>query len=87
MTVEMVEGLITTIGFPIVACLGLGLYIYWNEKKSTEREDKREEKLYEEIRYNREVNKELLETNKLLAKDIKSELTDIKILVKKGEQY
>lgn len=83
MDIGIVESLIASVGFPTAVCITLGIYIWWNEKRTTEREDKREEKLFEEIKYNRSVNAELLETNKLLAKDIKNELTDIKAIVKK----
>lgn len=73
-----ISNLITSLGFPIVACLGLGIYI--NKRDAAFREDniKDKDRLYSEIAFNREVNKELLETNKLLANDIKENLEYIK---------
>ena len=55
---ENIVNLIGSLGFPIVASLGLG-YMIWNIfKKST----KREEKLLEEITQNRIVNAKAIET-------------------------
>lgn len=87
--VDLITSLVSSVGFPILSCGALGFYIYWNEKKNTESEEKRENRLYEEIRYNREVNKELLETNRILAKDINYKIDEVIDIVKntnsKGE--
>lgn len=82
MSVETVQTLINSFGFPIVCCIGLGAYIWFTQKQNRDREKERDEKMYEEIRYNREVNAKLLATNQLLANDIKSELKEIKFVVK-----
>ena len=65
--------LITTVGFPIACCLGMGWFIF-HIYKTTTAENKanmeavqarckeREEKLYEEIKENRAVNAKAIET-------------------------
>ena len=73
-----ISNLVATLGFPIVACVGLGLYISSRDKAIREDNIADKDRLYAEITHNREVTKELLETNKLLAKDIKSDVEDIK---------
>ena len=73
-----IYNLVATLGFPIVACVGLGLYISSRDKAIREDNIADKDRLYAEISHNREVTKELLETNKLLAKDIKSDVEDIK---------
>lgn len=78
-----ISNLIATLGFPIVACIGLGLYINSRDKAFREDNIADKDRLYSEIAHNREVNKELLESNKLLAKDIKSDITDIKEEIQK----
>lgn len=70
--------IISSVGFPIGACLALGAYITQKDKSTAEDNRQDKEMLMEEIKYNREVNASLLETNKLLAKDLKQDLMDIK---------
>lgn len=69
---------IATFGFPAVCCFGLAMYI--KKRDDQQNQDRKEERtsLLEEIKYNREVNSELLATNRILAGDIKNELTEIK---------
>lgn len=69
---------VATFGFPAVCCIGLALYI--KKRDDQQNEDRRAERetLLDEIKYNREVNTELLATNRILAGDIKNELTEIK---------
>lgn len=69
---------IATFGFPAVCCLGLALYIKKRDDQQNEDRKAERETLLDEIKYNREVNTELLATNRLLAGDIKEELQDIK---------
>ena len=73
-----ISNLVATLGFPSVACVGLGLYLSSRDKAIREDNIADKDRLYAEISHNREVTKELLETNKLLAKDIKSDVEDIK---------
>lgn len=65
--------LVTSLGFPIVCCLGMGYFIFHIYKNTTAenkanmeavqaRCKEREEKLYEEIKQNREVNAKAIET-------------------------
>lgn len=78
-----IANLIATLGFPIVCCIGLGLYINQRDKAFREDNEKDKDRLYSEISYNREVNKELLEVNRMLAKDVKGDLEEIKTLITK----
>ena len=73
MDADMVITLITTVGFPIACCLGMGFFIF-HIYKTTTAENKanmeqvqarckeREEKLYKEIKENRAVNAKAIET-------------------------
>ncbi|CAM2827892.1 hypothetical protein HAHI6034_04940 [Hathewaya histolytica] len=85
-----ITDIISTVGFPIACTLGLGWFVYilFGKMMESNREDKEKmyevnkedkERLYKEISYNREVNQELLETNRILATDIKKDVEDIKI--------
>lgn len=74
---EIIE-VISSVGFPIGACLALGIYITKKDEATRQDHAKDKEMLMEEIRYNRSVNSTLLETNKMLANDLKSDLRDIK---------
>ena len=73
MEVSMILDIITTVGFPIVCVGAMGWFIYKiycnmniqnaeNMEKVQERCKEREDKLYEEIRENREVNAKAIET-------------------------
>lgn len=73
MDVNVISTLITTLGFPIVCVLGLGWFIYkiYNDTQEQNKENmkavqdrcqEREDKLYEEIKANREVNAKAIET-------------------------
>lgn len=78
MDVNTVSTLITTLGFPIVCVIGLGWFIFKiyndtikaneaNMEKVQARCKEREEKLYAEIRANREVNAQAIATIALYA--------------------
>lgn len=96
---EALISAIPTLGFPIVACLAMAWFIYQIYKKSTEQNNKnmdqvqtrckeREEKLYQELKENREIigeaigtiakYAEKLETIQKDIHDIKSDMADIK---------
>ena len=92
MDVNTLTTLITTLGFPIVCVVGLGWFIYQiyidtqeqnkqNMEKVQQRCKEREDKLYEEIKANREVNAQAIATITLYAEKIghiESNLDDIK---------
>lgn len=93
--------LIPTLGFPIVLCLVLGWFIYKIYKDNTSQNKanmeavqarckEREDKLYEEIKQNREVNAKAIETiahyaEKLdcIQQDIKDIKTDLTVIMAK----
>lgn len=99
MDTNTVTTLITSLGFPIVCCLGMGYFIFTIYKNTTKENKEnmeavqarcaaREEKLYEEIKANREVNAQAIATIALYAErldtiqhdiqDIKTDITVIK---------
>lgn len=80
--------LISTVGFPIALVIALGFFVYkiYNDQQKKNKEDmeqfhaeakEREEKLYEEIRANREVNAEAIATIGMYAESIKTMQHDI----------
>lgn len=101
MNAETISTLITTLGFPIVCVIGLGAFILMIYKDTTkanqenmdkvqERCQEREDKLYEEIKANREVNASAIATIGLYAdkldviqNDLSEIKTDIAILASK----
>lgn len=92
MDINVIEGLISNHGFPIVACLGLLWFLYQvflkttnesqkNMEKVQERCQQREERLYEEIAKNRVVNEKAIDTIAHYAEKldvIQSDISDIK---------
>ena len=81
MDVNVLSTLITSLGFPIFCVLGLGYFIYkiyldtqeqnkTNMEKVQARCKEREDKLYEEIKANREVNAEAIATIAMYAEKI-----------------
>ena len=101
MDAELIMQLITTLGFPIVCCLGMGYFIFHIYKNTTQENKEnmervqarcaaREEKLFEEIKENREVNAKAIETiahyaNRLevIQNDVAEIKTDITVLMNK----
>lgn len=79
-----ISNLIANLGFPIACVVGLGAYIYNRDKAMREDNEKDKERLYEEIKNNREVNKVLLETNQMLVKDVKLDLERISCILEKN---
>jgi hypothetical protein len=101
MDVNTISTLITTLGFPIVCVIGLGWFVYkiyqdttkaneTNMEKVQARCKEREEKLYNEIKENREVNAQAIATIALYAdrleviqNDVSEIKTDIAVLMSK----
>lgn len=77
MELEKIIELIGTVGFSVIACIGLAYYITKLIKAIMEDSTKDKERLYEEIRFNRETNQALLESNKMLIQDINIKLEKI----------
>ena len=92
MNVETLTSLITSLGFPIVCVLGMGYFIFTIYKNTTKENKEnmeqvqarcaaREERLYQEITLNREVNAKAIETISLYAErldTIQQDVSDIK---------
>lgn len=92
MNVENLTNLIGSLGFPIVCVLGMGYFIFHIYKTTTKTNEEnmekvqarcaaREEKLFEEIKLNREVNAKAIETISLYAErldTIQQDVSDIK---------
>lgn len=70
--------IVNSVGFPIASCIVLGVYVNQKDKASREDNTRDKELLMDEIKYNREVNAQLLETNKMLTASIKDDLSEIK---------
>lgn len=73
MDASTITQLVTSLGFPVFCCLGMGYFIFHIYKNTTAenkanmeavqaRCKEREEKLYEEIKENRMVNAKAIET-------------------------
>lgn len=77
MELEKIIELISTVGFSVIACIGLAYYVTKLIKAIMEDSAKDKERLYEEIRFNRETNQALLESNKMLIQDINIKLEKI----------
>lgn len=98
----MVEGTLTsaigTLGFPIVCVIAMAWFIFYMVKKTNETNAQnmenlqnrclaREEKLYEEIKENREINAKAVATITLYAEkldDIQSDVKEIKETIARG---
>ena len=92
MNAEMISNLIGQLGFPIVCVLGMGYFIFHIYKTTTKNNEEnmekvqarcaeREERLYQEIALNREINAKAIETISLYAErldSIKQDVSDIK---------
>ena len=83
MDISTVVELITTLGFPIACVIALSVFIFYvyrkqteesaaNMKKVQERCKEREDKLYQEIALNREINGKAIETIALYAERLNS---------------
>ena len=89
MDVGTIVSLIGTIGFPIVACLVMGWFIYKIYTNSTKANEdnmskvqarcaEREEKLYEQIKENQKVNAQAIATITLYAERLGVIEADVK---------
>lgn len=86
MDVKMITDLITSLGFPIALVIAMGVFIYNIYKQSVDRENQ----LMLEIKENREINAQAIETiahyaEKLegIQEDIKEIKTDITVIKNK----
>ena len=88
MDVTAITEIISTVGFPIACVVFMGLFIFHIYKTTTEenkanmekvqaRCKEREDKLYEEIAQNREVNAQAIETIARYAEKLETIQTDI----------
>ena len=94
MDANSITQLISAVGFPIVACLGLGYFIYQAFQKIMGQNEVREEKLYTILGQAQTTNRELTETNAKFVEvlrsyqtdldEIKSDVSDIKDVLEKG---
>lgn len=88
MNIETIVDLITTLGFPIVCVLVLGIFVYKLWKQSVERE----KALMKEITENRAVNEKAIETIALYTErlaQIENNVSEIKsdvVLIKERVQ-
>ena len=81
MDAQTLQTVITTLGFPIVACLFLGYFIWKLWTRQQEQNEKREEKLYSFITEAQSTNERLTQTNAefvTVLNTYKSDLDEIK---------
>lgn len=104
MEIGVILEIIGSFGFPIACVVAMGWFIFTIYKKTTEQNQanmeavqarckEREEKLYEEIKANREVNAKAVATIALYAekleviqKDVSDIKTDITVIMTKANQ-
>lgn len=86
MDVSVFVELVSTLGFPVALVIAMGIFIYKLYQQSVKREDK----LMEEIKVNRETNAKAIETIahyseklEVIQNDINEIKTDITILATK----
>ena len=81
MDANSLQTAITTLGFPIVACLFLGYFIWKLWTRQQEQNEKREDKLYSFITEAQATNERLTQTNAefvTVLNTYKSDLDEIK---------
>lgn len=101
MDITMIMEFITTLGFPVACVVAMGAFIFYIYKQTTkenadnmekvqQRCAEREEKLFEEIKLNREVNAQAIATishyaEKLdsIQQDISEIKTDVAVIMNK----
>lgn len=97
MDIETFTNLISTLGFPIACVVALCFFVVWlfkrnndNNTRIQENCQKREDKLYAELKENREINAEAIKTIAKYAEkldviqtDIKEIKTDITVIMSK----
>lgn len=77
MDLNSIQTMITTVGFPIFCVLALGWFIYHSYEKITERNEKREDKLYTALSEAQEQMDKVTDTNAQFVEVLKSYKTDI----------
>jgi len=70
--------MIQTLGFPIACVVACGWFIYKMWTKSTDQNEKREEKLYMTLGEVNATNKEISETNRMLVEQFTSDMTQVR---------
>ena len=80
MDTNAISNAITQFGFPIVACVALGWFIYTIWTKSQAQNEQREEKLYAVIAQAQEQNEKLSETNANFVEVLKNYKTDLETI-------
>ena len=89
MEIATIVELVSGVGFPIAACVGMGYFIYYMVKKNSEtnaanmqklqaRCIEREEKLFDEIKECREINGRAIETIAHYAEKLDTIQQDVK---------
>ena len=89
MDISAITGIISNLGFPVACVIGLALFAWYmvkytnetsvkNMEKVQNRCKEREEKLYEEIKANREINAKAIETIAHYAEKLDVIQSDIK---------
>lgn len=89
MDINIIQQLITSLGFPIVCVVALGWFIYQAFNKFTSQSEKREEKLYTVISQAQATNEKLTQTNSeflSVLESYKSDLDEIKADVSEIKQ-
>lgn len=78
---EAWTNVISTVGFPIAMVIALAYFLFLIWKKSTEQNEKREEKLYEALATAHSNNEKLVEANRgfvAVLETYKTDITEIK---------
>lgn len=84
MEIATIVELISTLGFPIVLVIALGWFVFKIYKDTTKAGQEREDKLYQEIEKNQEINAKAIETISLYADrldTIQKDIADIKTVL------
>lgn len=101
MDIAAITGLVSNLGFPVACVIGMGWFIYQIFQKTTDesarnmekvqaRCKEREDKLYEELAANREINRKAIDTIAhysakldIIQSDISDIKTDITVIMSK----
>lgn len=77
--------LIQSLGFPVACVIALGWFMVKKDDREQTQQEKREDKIMEQLaevnitnKLILEANREILETNRLLMEDYRNDLRDIK---------
>lgn len=80
MDANAIQTAITTLGFPIVMCLGLAWFIWKLWIRQQEQNEKREEKLYSFVSEAQSVNERLTQTNAEFVTVLNTYKTDLEVI-------